>query len=225
LACDAGIDITNDSYHVVSSDQGVDSQVGAPVSITVLEPTITVSFTYSANAILEGSSVDFTADATTDGLALTYEWDFGDGGTGTGQNPSHTYATAGTFDVTLTVTDGCGFSKSVTIKDAVTVTSACTALSSVDFAYSPAMPYLNTSVSFNATPQPPLATQPITYTWDFDDGTNMTGTDATIQHVFTDDDTYTVRVTATNSCTPAGVTGSKQVVVVLYKIYLPLAVR
>jgi VCBS repeat-containing protein len=35
-------------------------------------------------------------------------WDFGDGNTGTGVNPSHTYATAGTFTVTLTVTDDGG---------------------------------------------------------------------------------------------------------------------
>ena len=37
--------------------------------------------------------------------ALTYAWNFGDGGTGTGVNPSHTYTALGTFTVTLTVTD------------------------------------------------------------------------------------------------------------------------
>ncbi|WP_209020779.1 PKD domain-containing protein [Nocardioides sp. 1609] len=37
---------------------------------------------------------------------LTYEWDFGDGSTGTGAAPEHTYTEAGTFAATVTVTDG-----------------------------------------------------------------------------------------------------------------------
>ena len=38
--------------------------------------------------------------------ALTYLWDFGDGGLGTGVTVTHVYATAGTYDVTLTLNDG-----------------------------------------------------------------------------------------------------------------------
>ena len=37
--------------------------------------------------------------------ALTYAWDFGDGSTGSGVSPQHTYAAGGTYTVTLTVTD------------------------------------------------------------------------------------------------------------------------
>lgn len=40
--------------------------------------------------------------------ATSYAWNFGDGGTSTDQNPSHTYATAGFYTVTLTVTNLCG---------------------------------------------------------------------------------------------------------------------
>jgi hypothetical protein len=40
--------------------------------------------------------------------SLTYSWDFGDGNTSTVTNPFHTYAAAGTYQVTLTVTDSCG---------------------------------------------------------------------------------------------------------------------
>ncbi|KRB80009.1 hypothetical protein ASE01_00410 [Nocardioides sp. Root190] len=39
---------------------------------------------------------------------LTYQWTFGDGQTGTGVNPEHTYATPGIRSVTLTVGDGHG---------------------------------------------------------------------------------------------------------------------
>ena len=38
--------------------------------------------------------------------ALTYEWDFGDGARGSGVTATHVYAAAGTYDVTLTVSDG-----------------------------------------------------------------------------------------------------------------------
>src|SRR5438067_6037771 len=42
------------------------------------------------------------------GSITTYSWTFGDGATSTSQNPSHTYATGGTYTVTLKVTDNQG---------------------------------------------------------------------------------------------------------------------
>ena len=50
-------------------------------------------------------SFDGSGSSDPDGNALTYAWAFGDGGTGTGVAPSHTYALAGSYLVTLTVTD------------------------------------------------------------------------------------------------------------------------
>ncbi|MDH3458376.1 MAG: PKD domain-containing protein, partial [Gemmatimonadota bacterium] len=51
---------------------------------------------------------DGSGSTDPDGTIVSYEWDFGDGATGTGVSPSHTYAAAGTYDVTLTVTDNDG---------------------------------------------------------------------------------------------------------------------
>lgn len=56
----------------------------------------------------------------------TYAWDFGDLGTSTAQNPTHTYQTAGTYTVTLTVTSG---NNSVSSTQQVFVTN-CTPISS-----------------------------------------------------------------------------------------------
>ncbi|MCK5061721.1 S8 family serine peptidase [Candidatus Parcubacteria bacterium] len=38
--------------------------------------------------------------------SLTYSWDFGDGGSGTGMTPGHIYAAGGIYTITLTVSDG-----------------------------------------------------------------------------------------------------------------------
>lgn len=55
-------------------------------------------------------TVNFSSAGSSDpdGDPLGYLWNFGDGGTSTLANPSHTYATAGTFSATLQVNDGRG---------------------------------------------------------------------------------------------------------------------
>ena len=51
---------------------------------------------------------DGTLSSDPDGTIVSYAWDFGDGSTGTGPNPTHTYQENGIFTVTLTVTDDDG---------------------------------------------------------------------------------------------------------------------
>ena len=58
-----------------------------------------------------------------DGDALTYAWDFGDGNTGSGVTTSHTYATTGTFTVSLTVTDNGSPALSNTATTTATITN------------------------------------------------------------------------------------------------------
>ncbi|MEM7038357.1 MAG: PKD domain-containing protein, partial [Bacteroidota bacterium] len=61
------------------------------------------TYTYSANLL----QVDFFNSTVSHG-GVTWAWDFGDGNTSSLQNPSHTYATQGSYQVCLTVTDSCG---------------------------------------------------------------------------------------------------------------------
>lgn len=74
------------------------------------------SFTVSPQGPREdpraGTAVDFTADAT--GQIETYKWNFGDGETATGPNPTHTFEERGTFSVSLTVTDDRGDTSTTT---------------------------------------------------------------------------------------------------------------
>jgi len=82
--------------------------LGGPIDIDIL-------FAHPGGlyAGLDGQPVQFDGSGSSDseGHALTYDWSFGDGSTGTGVMPTHTYATAGTYVVTLQVCDSskCSF--------------------------------------------------------------------------------------------------------------------
>ncbi|WP_415924513.1 ThuA domain-containing protein [Streptomyces sp. MI02-7b] len=62
--------------------------------------------------------VTFSSAGTTDpdGDALTYAWDFGDGGTSTAADPAHTYRTNGTYTANLTVKDPTGRTASASVQ-------------------------------------------------------------------------------------------------------------
>ncbi|MGW3652092.1 PQQ-dependent sugar dehydrogenase [Streptomyces sp. NPDC000878] len=62
--------------------------------------------------------VKFSSAGTTDqdGDALTYSWDFGDGGTSTSANPSHKYRTNGTYTATVTAKDTTGRTGSASVQ-------------------------------------------------------------------------------------------------------------
>ena len=65
-------------------------------------------------------SFDASASSDTDGTIDRYDWDFGDGESGTGINVQHSYTSEGRFTATLTVTDDAG-SRSTTTTDVRTV--------------------------------------------------------------------------------------------------------
>ena len=67
-----------------------------------------------------GCSFDATGSSDGDGQVVSYAWTYGDGTTGTGVSPSHTYAAAGTYSVKLTVADNGGATDTVTHQVTVT---------------------------------------------------------------------------------------------------------
>ncbi len=78
----------------------------------------TAGFTFTT----AGLSATFTDTSTdSDGSIAAWAWTFGDGGSSTAQNPVHTYAAAGSYSVTLTVTDDDGATDDVI--QSVTVTA------------------------------------------------------------------------------------------------------
>jgi len=84
-----------------------------------------VAPTANFNFVTSGLTATFTdTSSDSDGTIASRSWTFGDGGTSTATNPSHAYASAGTYSVKETVTDNGGLTGSVTKSVTVTTTSS-----------------------------------------------------------------------------------------------------
>ena len=83
----------------------------------------------SFTASTSGLTASFTNSSTDDNGIVAYNWSFGDGRSSSAQNPSHTYPSAGTYSVTLTVTDAEGLSDSTSQSITVSESQGCAGLS------------------------------------------------------------------------------------------------
>jgi len=155
-------------------------------------PTANAGGPYTGKA---GFPVAFNGSGSSDpeGKPLTYSWDFGDGGSGTGVAPSHTYAAAGEFAVTVTVRDGVNLPVTSAPTNAhITVNSQPVANHGGPYSQSSLTVLFNGSGSSDPdnTDGDPLNNDTLTYSWNFGDGT--TGTGATPSHAYPVPATYTV---------------------------------
>ena len=138
-----------------------------------------------------GTAVSFNGSTSSDpdDSISSYSWNFGDGTTGSGATPSKTYSTAGTFTVTLTVTDNLGATNSAT----TTATISATNQPPISRPGGPYTGTVGTAISFNgSTSSDPNGTI-TSYSWNFGDGT--TGTGATPAKSYSATGTYTVTLT------------------------------
>lgn len=72
----------------------------------------TAGFVYNNPGVIP-ANVNFFDSSSSLNPIVSYQWDFGDGGNATGQNPSHTYVIAGVYLVCLTISDGVGCSDTI----------------------------------------------------------------------------------------------------------------
>lgn len=97
-----------------------------PVAVATAEPTPTEDPNLAPTAAIAATVADLTvtvdsaASTDADGTIVEFLWSFGDGTTATEAATSHTYAAAGTFYVTLIVTDDAGATGSATSEVTVT---------------------------------------------------------------------------------------------------------
>ena len=105
---------------IVTDNEGATGSTSKDVTVsTSTNVSPTADFTFTTNE-LTATFTDESYDS--DGNVVSWSWTFGDGATSTQQNPSHTYSTAGTYTVGLTVTDDDGATGSIS-KDVTVSTS------------------------------------------------------------------------------------------------------
>jgi len=75
--------------------------------------SLSASFKSQPSIAAPGQQVQFTDTST--GNPTSWQWNFGDGGSATTQNPVHTYAQQGSYDVTLTVSNSSSSSSATNI--------------------------------------------------------------------------------------------------------------
>ena len=145
--------------------------------VTVENRLPTASFTVSDTTPARGQPIDFAATASDpDGDTLSYEWDFGDGFTASGQNVTHAYpagTSLGAKTVTLTVTDSA--SGTTTVSRQVTVQNVPPTAS---FTVSDDTPARGQVIAFNATGTDPDG-DTLSYAWNFGDGITASGQNVT----------------------------------------------
>jgi len=134
-------------------------------------------------------NVSFTDQSA--GAPESWSWTFGDGGTSTAQNPSHTYTSAGSYTVTLTVSNSVG-NDTMTRSSYIDVTEPPT--------YPPTAAFTGTPVSGTAPLDVNFSDQstnaPVSWSWTFGDG--ATSTQQNPSHTYAAVGTYTVALTVSN---------------------------
>ncbi len=174
---------------ITTSDMGCKDTMMLPVTIS---PLPVADFT--ANTACANGTTTFTnTSAISTGSLSTYNWQFGDGGLSSLNQPTHQYATAGNYVVTLTVTsnNNCTNSISHTVSVNPLPAALFTAVSVCD------------GLPMNFTNNSTITSGSITnYTWDFESNGSIDATATSPNHLYTGSGTYVALLTATsnNNC-------------------------
>ena len=186
----------------------------APIAVASANPTagpapLAVSFSSAGSSDPEGQT-------------LTYAWTFGDGGTSTAANPSHTYAQPGQYSARLSVSDGVNTTFSTPVSISVGSPPTATILSPQDGSFFVAGDVI--SYSGDGT-DPDDGTLPASaFTWKIDflheghvhPGTQISGvksgtfTIPTSGHDFSGNTRYRITLTVTDS---TGLTDTRSVLI------------
>ncbi len=151
-------------------------------------------------------SFDGSTSSDADGSIATYLWNFGDGSAGaTATPPAHPYATAGTYTVTLTVTDNLGLA-SIPVTHPIVISAVGTHQPPVANAGGPYTGTVGTAVVFSGSTSTVDTGLVASYSWDFGDGSAL-ATVANPSHTYLTAATFPVKLTVTdNAATPLSTT-------------------
>lgn len=157
--------------------------------VITVNPRPTADFTAPFTSRCEPPlNVDFQDLST--GPAVSWLWDFGDGGSSTLQNPSHTYTAYGSYTVTLIATNAFGCTDTIIKPDYIIIRRATISI--------PGLPAHGCiPFTFSFVPVINSVDAVTSYNWDFGDGGSSTI--ANPVYTYTIQGTYTVRLIITSS--------------------------
>jgi PKD repeat protein len=180
------------------TDEWKATNTSAAQNVTIVKPSGNTApvptFAYSCTGLTCSVSSSGTADPDA-GDVISYSWNWGDGSTpSTGASPAaHVYATAGTYTITLTTTDGWGNSASTTRNVGLSEPAGNTA---------PHVEFTTSCTSFTVCQMNSSGTvdaegDAMKYAWDWGDQT-AASTTASPAHTYATPGTYTIALTVTD---------------------------
>jgi len=186
------------------------------IVITVTNPAPVASFSMDNDAPVTGDDVSFTAAGSydTNGAIISYDWNFGDGSTGTGVDVTHSYSDIGYYIAILTVTDNDG--ATTVIRHAVDVhedTGTCGSGGGgcggldIPLAVITGLPSCSggqtgVAVEFDGSASRAADGVIVSYRWEFGDG--QTGTGVRVSHTYQQSGRYVVTLTVTDDAGTKG---------------------
>jgi PKD repeat protein len=140
--------------------------------------------------VFDGSDSE---DPDPEGQIVSYTWDFGDGSTGTGVQPSHTYQAVGVYPVLLSVTDDCGAAAACSTSALISVGNQAP----ICDAGGPYSGFTGVPIHFDGTASSDPDGFIATYSWTFGDGS--AGGGPTPFHIYPAAGTYLVTLRVTDN--------------------------
>jgi len=113
------------------------SGVGTPIGLGLFKPELPTAAITPPGSLVAGAPASFNGGGSSDpypgGTIVSFSWSWGDGtADSVGVSPSHTYATPGTYNVTLTVTDNYGLTSTLSTMSVKVNASACAASPAIE---------------------------------------------------------------------------------------------
>ena len=140
---------------------------------------------------ITGLIVQFNASLSKawDGTIVSYDWDFDDGTTGVGVTPVHEFASGGTYNVSMTVTNDDGLSQTLTQTVNVVPPNV-----------PPVANIVTTVIGMTVEANASMSYDPdgtiVAYLWNFGDGASATG--VVVSHTYAVSGTYTIDLTVSD---------------------------